>query len=345
MPTTPSVSVLMPCYNAGDYLRKAVDSVIRQTFQDWELVVVDDGSDDGRTRAALDDTAALDPRIRVIARPHAGLAAALNTGLSASRAPLVARLDADDIALPTRLESQVRQMEARPDLGILGSQVQNIGPDDRPLATWTTPTGPGFIAWHLHFSPAIAHPTVMMRRDLVAALQGYAPLLFAEDWDLWERAGRESVIDASRDTLVLRRVWPGNFGARKDARRERIAVGIAARRCAATLGSPMPLEDAAALRALYQGSPPARPDEARRVAALLARLHRAFLAQELPGPADRAAVRRDVARKLALLARCTGLRAPLTAIRLLGDAFQVDAAFPLGKPGGLRLERPRKGWT
>src|SRR4051794_39230969 len=99
--SNPVISVVMPVYNASRYLHSAVDSVLRQTFSDFELIAVDDGSTDN-SKALLEQIAANEPRLRIVSRPNTGIVGALNDGLGVARGELIARMDADDIALPER---------------------------------------------------------------------------------------------------------------------------------------------------------------------------------------------------------------------------------------------------
>src|SRR4029077_17839079 len=114
--TTPAVSVLMGVWNGAPRVREAVGSVLGQTLVDLELIVVDDGSADG-TPAILDSFG--DSRLRIERRARGGLTSALNRALALARAPLLARLDADDVALPERLARQVAYLDAHPDGGLL----------------------------------------------------------------------------------------------------------------------------------------------------------------------------------------------------------------------------------
>ncbi|HMO65446.1 MAG TPA: glycosyltransferase family 2 protein, partial [Verrucomicrobiota bacterium] len=120
---TPRVSVVLPVFNALATLPRAVASVRAQTFTDWELVAVDDGSTDGSgewlARAAKEE-----PRLRVLRRPHAGLVPALKDGLDAARGEFIARLDADDECLPDRLAAQVAMLDADPSFGVAGCRVE-----------------------------------------------------------------------------------------------------------------------------------------------------------------------------------------------------------------------------
>ena len=122
---TPQVSVVLPVRNGARWLGEALQSVIAQTLAAWELIAIDDGSTDD-TPGILADFAKRDGRIRVIRQEPLGLVAALNRGLAEVRAPLLARLDADDRALPERLDRQVRYLAGHPDVGLLGSWAHEI---------------------------------------------------------------------------------------------------------------------------------------------------------------------------------------------------------------------------
>ncbi len=188
----PCVSVLLPCYNAEGTLPEALDSLQRQSLADFEIVAVEDGSADG-TLALLKDWARREPRLRLLAQPHAGLVAALNAGLEACGAPLVARMDADDRAYPQRLARQVQYLDAHPQLAAVGCLVRGFPPEA---------LGEGFrlyIEWlnalltdadmrrDLFIESPLAHPSVMFRREWVTRLGGYQDHGWPEDYDLWMR--------------------------------------------------------------------------------------------------------------------------------------------------------------
>src|SRR6185312_9442504 len=119
----PKITVLMPAYNAGKYIREAVQSVLRQTYRDFELLIVNDGSTDDTLEIALSFT---DPRVVVVNKEHKGIAAALNTGLKLATAPFIARFDADDICMPTRLETQFNFLQDHPDYVLVGSDAEYV---------------------------------------------------------------------------------------------------------------------------------------------------------------------------------------------------------------------------
>jgi glycosyltransferase involved in cell wall biosynthesis len=187
--STPIISVLIPAYNSERYLRAAVQSILEQTYREFELIAVDDGSTD-RTTPILQEFAGRDPRVRVISRPNTGIAGALNDGLAAARGEFIARMDADDIALPQRFERQLAYMREHPDCVLLGSRVTLVDPYDTPL--WDTDQATDhkeIESWLLEARGwALIHPAVMMRTDAVRRIGGYrSDYVPIEDMDLFLR--------------------------------------------------------------------------------------------------------------------------------------------------------------
>src|SRR4051794_24616628 len=183
---TPAVTVLLPVRNGAAYLEAAVRSILGQTFADLELLAVDDGSTD-QTPAMLARLAAEDGRIRVVRQEALGLVPALNRGLEQARAPLIARMDADDVALPERLARQVAFLEAAPEVALVGTGWRVVAKDLTRRVVLPPQTDAG-IRLAMETANVLAHPTVMLRRDTVLAAGGYRPaFLLAEDYDLWLR--------------------------------------------------------------------------------------------------------------------------------------------------------------
>ena len=185
-------SVLLPAFNAGATLSRAVESLRQQTCPAWELILVDDGSSDD-TAALGQFWAAHDARIRYLARPHQGIVAALNAGLNAARAPIIARMDADDEAHPQRLAAQLALLDQREDIGVVGSLVW-FGGDSRQAAGYALHVDwinslvtPEEISLNRFIESPFAHPSVMFRRRLVDEHGSYREGDFPEDYELWLR--------------------------------------------------------------------------------------------------------------------------------------------------------------
>ena len=181
----PRVTILMSVYNAARYLGKAIDSILNQTFGDFEFVIINDGSTDG-SRDILDGIR--DTRVRLFHTANRGLAAALEHGVRESRAPYLARMDADDMAVSQRLSVQVAYLDQHPDVGVVTGDYVAIDADDSPIRTSHASDGPLIISWKLLWENPICHPSVMMRRDvLLSAGVNYDPLCTVEDYDVWTR--------------------------------------------------------------------------------------------------------------------------------------------------------------
>lgn len=185
----PAISVLMPVYNGARYVAEAIDSILAQTFGDFEIVIVNDGSTD-RSEAILRDYEKRDQRIRVISRANTGIVGALNDGLADCKADLIARMDADDVALPTRFASQVQYMQSHPECVALGSRVIGIDPYGCELFRSEHERDHGSIDVQLlnGVGWAIVHPAAMLRRDALTAVGGYRKeFQWVEDLDLFLR--------------------------------------------------------------------------------------------------------------------------------------------------------------
>ena len=177
----------MPVRNGGRYLELAVASIIAQTMREWELIAIDDGSTDA-TMSILQRFAAADGRITVLSGEGTGIVAALNQGIAASRSELIARMDADDIAMPERLARQIELMAARPDLLASGSTAIRIDTFGKVTGLFSVPTDAFAISHEMMRRSPFIHPTMIIRRGALMAAGGYRPgCAYAEDYDLWLR--------------------------------------------------------------------------------------------------------------------------------------------------------------
>jgi glycosyltransferase involved in cell wall biosynthesis len=213
VPGTPRVSALMPVHNAERYVAEAITSILQQTFTDFELIVIDDGSSD-RSGDILESFAEKDPRVIVHHQSNSGLVASLNRACSLARGTYIARSDADDLNLPQRFEKQVEYLDRHSDIGLLGTWIQDIGPDGKPGPVWPLPTTPAAIGWFLMFGNCVAHPSVMARRRLIQTLGYRAEATHIEDYDLWIRISAVSNLANLPEVLVKYRVLNDSVSSR-----------------------------------------------------------------------------------------------------------------------------------
>jgi len=230
--TSPALSVAMSVYNGERFLAEAIESVLAQTFTDFEFLILDDGSRDA-TKAIVERYAARDPRIRLIARENRGLISSLNQLLAEARAPIVARMDADDVCMPERFEHQLDFLTANPDHDVLGTWTYEI--DERgnkwmggDAAELKHPlTHEAFLRSIEENGPLLCHSTVMYRRDTVMAAGGYhAAFRHCEDLDLWLRLASRTRVSNLPEYLLSYRRYDDQVSSRH-ATEQQIGAAIA----------------------------------------------------------------------------------------------------------------------
>ncbi len=214
MNLSPSVSVVMPVYNAEDYLEESVESILGQSLRDFEFIIIDDGSTDESPKI-LDQYQELDSRVRVLHEPNSGIAASLNLAIRMAAGKYIARMDADDISLPNRLARQVEFMEGRPEVGVCGTGCRHFG-DRRGVATPAADFDK--IRCQLLFWPVMVHPTVMMRREVILREGLFYRTDFeeGEDYELWYRFSQCCRMANVPETLVSVRMHGGQKHQRRD---------------------------------------------------------------------------------------------------------------------------------
>ena len=203
---TPRITVAMSVYDNAPHLERAIASILDQTVTDFEFVIVDDGSRDG-SGAIIDRFAAADSRIRAVHQANCGLIPSLNLIVASARAPLIARMDGDDIALPGRFAAQLAFLDTHPEIGVLGTGCSII--DEGGAASqrlFDNVTDPDAVLADLCNGPPLCHPSVIMRTDVVRAVGGYhRAYRHCEDYDLWLRLSERVQMANLPDRLLLYR--------------------------------------------------------------------------------------------------------------------------------------------
>jgi len=207
----PLVSVLLPVYNGSRYLRKAIDSILGQTFRDYEFVIIDDGSADNTMEIIKSYR---DERIRAIHQNNKGLAATLNIGIVLCNGTYIARMDSDDISMPTRLEKQVTYMENHPRCALLGTRAEIWIGDKRTDRFHDHPTDNLSLKFELMFDNYFVHASVMLRKSALEDLGGYTtdPVRQPpEDYELWSRFARKYEVANLPERLTIYREFPNSL--------------------------------------------------------------------------------------------------------------------------------------
>jgi len=204
----PVISVVMSVYNGEEYLESCLNSILNQTYSDFEFIIINDGSTDN-TAKILDQYAKLDSRVSVHhEKENLKLVRSINKGCRLAKGEYIARMDADDICNSERFAIQVRYLDNHPEISVVGSWVQNIDNLGNALDIWKVPTDPAIIAWTLQFECCLAQPAIMMRRELLKSLDYYSvSALQCEDYDLWCRASAVTQLANIPEALVQRRIW------------------------------------------------------------------------------------------------------------------------------------------
>jgi glycosyltransferase involved in cell wall biosynthesis len=212
----PAVSVLMGAYNAERTIRAAIESILTQTFADFEFIIVNDGSTDS-TSAVLGEYAEFDGRVRVIEQANQGLTRSLIAGASRARGRYIARQDADDVSMPRRLQKQVEVLDAQADSVLVTSWVEDLSPEGVCCAVHKKlqhavkmPSGAS-----ISMVGIAAHGSVMMRRESFEHVGGYrACFYYAQDSDLWLRLSREGRFSVVPEVLYRRVIGMGSISSR-----------------------------------------------------------------------------------------------------------------------------------
>lgn len=278
MSAAPAVSVLMPVRDGERFIAEAVESVLSGTFADLELLVLDDGSSDS-TPQILERLAGADPRLIVHRRdPGRNLAEVLNAVAQLSRAPLLARLDADDVSLSDRLQLQTEFLTAHPEVALLGGQALLIDEGGREFGRAEYPTGNAELQVALRERNPFVHSAVAMRRQAFEAVGGYRTEFdHAEDLDLWLRLATGREIANLPDPVVKYRMHGAQQTLRKQDEQALFSIAARSSARARAAGEPDPVAGA--------------------------RIDEAFLRSQGIGPAE---VTAAVVPALTWLARTTG---------------------------------------
>ncbi|HKE93672.1 MAG TPA: glycosyltransferase family 2 protein [Povalibacter sp.] len=241
----PRVSVVMSVFNGAAYLRDAVDSVLRQSFQDFELIAIDDGSSDASLQILRSCD---DPRIRIIRNENnIGLTRSLNLGLSAARGELIARQDADDLSAPMRLAKQLALFDATPSLVLVGTQGRYLSPVGRLSHSrlWWKSTSEEGLRFQSVFQNPFVHTSVVFRRDpVVTQLGGYDEgIRTSQDFELWSRViARYRAVNLP-EVLVTQRWHPGSVSARYATTNWRALAPAFSRNVVTLFGSDSPFQE------------------------------------------------------------------------------------------------------
>lgn len=213
----PEVSIIIGVHNGERTIRSALESLREQTFSDWECIICDDGSTDA-TWQILGEYTAGDPRFRLLRNgANQGLGATLNVCIAAATGEFLARQDADDTSLNTRLEEQIVYVKQHPGVSVVGTYAALVGDDGKVWGELRHPETPGSGDWIK--GPAVVHPSVLMRRQAVLEVGGYdAGAIRLEDYDLWLRMVAKGLLIVTLPRTLYRLHWDRSDYSRRKFR-------------------------------------------------------------------------------------------------------------------------------
>ncbi|UCG13685.1 MAG: glycosyltransferase [Deltaproteobacteria bacterium] len=303
----PIVSVIMSVFNGQQYVGQAVQSVLKQTFADFEFIIIDDGSSDLTWEHLV---AYRDPRIRLFRnQENVGLTKSLNKGLALAKGKYVARQDADDLSFPLRLEKQVTFLERHPEVVLISAHYEVIDPEGNTLGLLRRKGDPGLVAWSLLFYNHLAgHSLVMYRRHAVVGIGGYSEARpYSQDYDLWLRLSKVGDIVILPEVLLRWRKHDAQISDQARSEQEAHALELARNGISELLGEELSLDETKDLKGFWL----CRFPKARRAAFLhakLGKLCQAFRTQRLcQGVADHQIsynIRREIGERLIHWAQC-----------------------------------------
>ena len=319
--TPPTLSVVMSIYNGEAYLAEAIQSILDQTYRDFELIIV---SEYGTSDRSLDVIASFhDPRIVHIHNDEKlGLVRSLNKGMSNVQGQYIARMDGDDVCQKKRFELQIDYLERHPEVAVVGSAVTFIDDSGVHFSAHKYPDRPSVVRWNMFFSSPLANSSVMLRSQILSVVGLYderTPI--GEDYSLWLRVLVVSDIANIRKALLNYRVHGGNISlARKDEGRV-IANRLACDAISSLLGEECSIEAVAFLRdrSLIQTR-----EQAHQAAELLTVLHRHYVEKLRPSLLEKVQIQATTSRLQMAISLRRLKDDPLDSIKLMTTSF-VDA--------------------
>jgi glycosyltransferase involved in cell wall biosynthesis len=210
---SPKISVILPVYNGEKYLAEAINSILSQTYRDFELIIVNDCSSDGTSEIL---STYIDERIRIINNSsNLKLSRSLNKGIETAQGQFIARMDADDVSLPERFEKQVAFLEGHPEIGVVGCWVRRIDEKGNITGKIFRETRPEAIKWELFFGTPVPHPTVMIRAAVIKRAGGFSnDISAAVDYECWTRLVKTTKFANLAEFLLLYRMHTENMSSK-----------------------------------------------------------------------------------------------------------------------------------
>ncbi len=328
----PKVSIIMAVYNGERFLQESIDSILGQSFTDYELIIVDDGSID-RTPHILGTAAAGDGRIVLVRNAsNIGLTKSLNKAMAVAQGLYLARQDADDLSFPERLRTQVAYLDDHPSVGLLGTAYTVIDQNGMRLAIHQQPLTDTEIRWQMLFHNAFCHTSVMWRRSVLSSEEpcyeeGYQ---YSQDYGLWAKLLRQTVAANLDLPLVAYRAHDASIEATSRSAQQHTATSIATQEIRRLLGTQsVNITDVQSLREWYYRWPDRICRSEYRLCSLYLRILETFVRQDCVERPAAARVRRAAMERI-LRSLSVGQFCELWRVGLVQAMLRLDASFVTG---------------
>lgn len=225
--SSPNISVIVPAYNTEKYIRTAIESILNQSYEDFELIIIDDKSSDN-TKKIIESYALKDSRVIAVSnKDNLKISATLNKGLAMARGRYIARMDADDKSLPLRLEKQFQFLESNRDVVLVGASINVCDSDLKKINVRRYNVNNESIRKNIFRYGQFCHPVVMLRADAIRAAGGYNTNLYdAEDYDLFFRLGNQGSMANLDDVLLNYRTSKTSVSASRAKRQELLTLYV-----------------------------------------------------------------------------------------------------------------------
>lgn len=323
MASTPAISVIMPLYRSQEFLKESIDSIIRQSFNDFEfLIIVDNASE--ATVSILDEYVKADSRIKVYYNDDMGLINSLNMGFKAAKGKYIVRMDSDDICLPTRLEKQFLYMEEHPEIGILGTSYEIIDGNGNTTNIYHPINNPKLIKWRLIYDNCLTHSSVIIRSNILGKTGYYrSNAKYAEDYDLWARASHITNISNYRDVLIKYRIHDESVSTTRFEDQHKTVLKIIYANISGLLDYDITMENVADLRKVVTGKRLNDSGKINTSIKILSDLYRLFIRNNQLKPGEIGLVTNDLAIKIFKTAIKEKQLPVFSRVRLCYDAVML----------------------
>ena len=315
----------MPVYNGERYAGEAIESILNQTFKDFEFIIINDGSIDGTGRI-LERYQKIDNRIHVYNREHLGLVAALNEGCRLAKGKYVAIMHSDDVSLPLRIEKETQYLDNHQEIGIVGTAIEIVDENGKTTQSVYLPTSPGLIGWYFVTGGwSIAHPSVMMRREIIEKTGFYRSDFFpSEDTDLFARASFLTRIANIPEILLRYRSWDGGISSNNCGlireRLKRITHYVITR----LTGKEIPEDIVEGILQIWLRLPLSDPRQIEITADHIQLLHAVYSESKFLNHKEKKEVAEDAAEKIYILSRWAGRCSIWNRLRIFAKAVRLD---------------------